>query len=255
MLFDSPEFNKLVEQDEQLLSKGKIDWESKLLTIAKEIMECQNVLSVTDIPDTPFILKNDIDEPTEEERERILTERTEESKKQWLAQKARYKRKLTSAKERLEELINRIADKEHNNAVESFANDIKNWKEHKLTAEEKERNDKIIHDNWLLARAEFCSQLSNCDDTKAVIKEAEGLEYKKPFPEQYPWKDVALSMLKFPERVTFDYDVCPDCGEARIKIYFHSPECTWDMMCGVGGNMVICPHCKIQAEFNETMRN
>ena len=67
----------------------------------------------------------------------------------------------------------------------------------------------------------------------------------------YPWEHVALSMLRFPDRVIFDYDYCPQCGHSRISIYLYSPECTWAMMCGVGGNMVICPNCKIQAEFNE----
>lgn len=37
--------------------------------------------------------------------------------------------------------------------------------------------------------------------------------------------------------------------------FFYSPKFTWAMMCGVGGDMIICPECKIQAEFNETIRN
>lgn len=72
---------------------------------------------------------------------------------------------------------------------------------------------------------------------------------------QYSWYDVALSMLKFPESVLLGYDMCPDCGEKRIKIFFYSPEWTWTMMCGIGGNMIICPNCKIQAEFKEKIRN
>lgn len=73
--------------------------------------------------------------------------------------------------------------------------------------------------------------------------------------EEYPWKHVAISMLRFPDKVKFDYDHCPLCGHSRIRIFFYSPECTWAMMCGVGGDMIICPECKIQAEFNETIRN
>lgn len=98
--------------------------------------------------------------------------------------------------------------------------------------------------------------MPNCaESAKAVIKKAEDLEYKQPLPHQYPWKYVALSMLRFPDKVIFDYDRCPDCGHLRILIYFYSPECTWAMMCGVGGDMIICPECKIQAKFNETIRN
>ena len=47
--FDSPEFEKMVEQDNQFLSKGKIDWEAKILPIANEIAECKKQLSISDI--------------------------------------------------------------------------------------------------------------------------------------------------------------------------------------------------------------
>ena len=97
---------------------------------------------------------------------------------------------------------------------------------------------------------------------KAIIDKIESLannikDWKEheQTKEEYPWKHVAHSMLKFPDKVILDYDRCPDCGHSRISIYFYSPECTWAMMCGVGGNMIICPNCKIQAEFNETIRN
>ena len=71
----------------------------------------------------------------------------------------------------------------------------------------------------------------------------------------FPWKDVALSLLKYPERVKFDYDACPDCGNERIKLYFHSPRWTWAKMCGRAGNMVICPHCRLQTSFECSVMN
>lgn len=71
----------------------------------------------------------------------------------------------------------------------------------------------------------------------------------------FPWDDVALSLLKYPERVKFEYDACPDCGNERIKLYFHSPEWTWAKMCGRAGDMVICPHCKHQASFECNVMN
>lgn len=65
----------------------------------------------------------------------------------------------------------------------------------------------------------------------------------------FPWEDVALSLLRYPEDVKFEYDTCPDCGNERIELYFHSPQWTWVRMCGQAGDMVICPHCKHQASF------
>lgn len=47
--FDSPEFEKMVEQDNQFLSKGKIDWEAKILPIANKIAECEKQLAIPDV--------------------------------------------------------------------------------------------------------------------------------------------------------------------------------------------------------------
>lgn len=230
MFFDSPESRKLVEQDNQFLANGKADWETRILALANDIIYCQKRLNIT-------VSEIKIEHDSEISLEEYIKHYTEQ---------------LANSKERLL----RLTDKSIIEKIESLANQIKDWEERELTKEEKERNDKIIDDNFLLAKAEFLSQLPICDEsTEAIINEANGMEYKQPLPHQYPWKDVALSMLRFPDKVTFDYDRCPDCGHSRIRIYFHSPEWTWAMMCGVGGDMIICPECKIQAEFNETIRN
>lgn len=230
MLFDSPEIRKLEEQDNQFLANGKADWEARILALANDIIYCQKRLYIT-------TSEMRIEHDSEISLEEYINHYTEQ---------------LSNSKERLLQLT----DKSRIEKIESIANQIKEWEEREFTKDEKERNDRIIHDNHLIAKAEFLSQMPNCDEsTKAIIKEAEGLEYKQPLPHQYPWKHVALSMLRFPDKITLDYDCCPDCGHSRIRIYFYSPKCTWAMMCGVGGDMIICPECKIQAEFNETIRN
>lgn len=230
MFFDSPEIRKLEEQDNQFLANGKADWETRILALANDIIYCQKRLYIT----------------TSEMR---IEHDSEISLEEYIKH---YTEQLSTSKERLLQLT----DKSRIEKIESLANQIKEWKEREFTKDEKERNDRIIQDIHLLAKAEFLSQLPNCDEsTKANIKEAEGLEYKQPLPHQYPWKHIALSMLRFPDKVTLDYDRCPDCGHSRIRIYFYSPKCTWAMMCGVGGDMIICPECKIQANFNETIRN
>lgn len=230
MLFDSPEMRELIEQDNQFLANGKADWESRILALANDIIYCQKRLYIT----TSEIR---IEHDSEISLEEYIKHYTEQ---------------LSTSKERLLQLT----DKSRIEKIESLANQIKEGEEREFTKDEKERNDRIIHNNHLLAKAEFLSQLHNCDEsTKAIINEAESLKYKQPLPHQYPWKHVALSMLRFPDKVILEYDRCPDCGHSRIRIYFYSPKCTWAMMCGVGGNMIICPECKIQAEFNETIRN
>lgn len=230
MFFDSPEIRKLEEQDNQFLSNGKADWEARILALANDIIYCQKRLYIT----------------TSEMR---IEHDSEISLEEYIKH---YTEQLSNSKERLLHLT----DKNRIEKIESLANQIKEWEEREFTKDEKEQNDRIIHDNHLVAKAEFLSRLPNCDEsTKAIIKEAEVLEYKQPLPHQYPWKHVALSMLRFPDKVTLDYDRCPDCGHSRIRVYFYSPKCTWAMMCGVGGDMIICPECKVQAKFNETIRN
>lgn len=174
--FDSPEFEKMLEQDNQFLSKGKIDWEAKILSIANRIAECEKQLA---IPDVALKLYS-------EEHPEFSIEQ----------HKADFGERLIRARAELANLIASISDKEANDRIEALANEIKNW-------------DK-----------------------------QEG---------QFSWKDVALSILELPERITFDYDRCPDCGYSRIRIYFHSPKWTWAMMCGKAGEMAICPSCKTQS--------
>lgn len=177
--FDSPEFEKMVEQDNQFLSKGKIDWEAKILPIANEITHCQNQLSIGESSISKWYLEEHPDFSFEKH-------------------KTYFEERLVRERGKLSKLIASISDKEVNNRIEALANEIKDWEKHE---------------------------------------------------NQFSWKDVALSMLRFPERVTFDYDRCPDCGHSRIRIYFHSPKWTWAMMCGKAGEMAICQSCKTQSEL------
>ena len=176
--FDSPEFEKMVEHDNQLLSIGKIVWEAKILPIANEIEECKKQLSISDIT-LQFYSEEHPDFSIEKH-------------------KADFEERLIRARTELAKLIASISDKEVNDRIEALANEIKDWEKQET---------------------------------------------------QFSWKDVALSMLRFPDKVTLDYDRCPDCGHSRIRIYFHSPKWTWAMMCGKAGEMAICPSCKTQSEL------
>lgn len=185
MLFDSPEIREMIAHDNQFLTKGKIDWEAKLLPIANEIANCKNQLSIEEISISKLYMEEHPDFSIEKH-------------------KAKYLSRLDKARKELSKLIAQISDKERNKRIEALANDIKNWE----------------------------SQDS-----------------------EYSWKDIALAILRFPDRIVFDYDTCPNCGQSRIRVFFYSPDWTWAMMCGVGGNMIICPDCRTQSEFNETIRN
>lgn len=223
MLFDSPEIRKLIEHDNQFLANGKINWESKLLYTTIQLMNCYKKFSkYEDFSDSfnsenyESFYQNKTDSQITDELERLehsLNETIQEDKRQEIMIKIWNLRELMNARSNLSELLNHIANAEHNHAVENLANEIKNWESREFTQE------------------------------------------GQPLPYQYSWKDVALSMLRIPDKVIFDYDYCPDCGHSRISLFFSSPEWTWSMMCGVGGNMVICPECKVQSEFNYTIRN
>lgn len=104
--------------------------------------------------------------------------------------------------------------------------------------------------------SELTKNIAHTQHNNAVEALANEIKDWKKQDKQFSWKDVALSMLRFPERITFDYDRCPDCGHSRIRIYFHSPKWTWAMMCGKAGEMAICPSCKTQsALFGMITRN
>lgn len=94
------------------------------------------------------------------------------------------------------------------------------------------------------------------EELAAQIKdwEKDGVDREEDH-QTFPWSDIALSLLKYPEHVEFDYDKCPDCGGERVKLFFRSPEWTWAMMCGRGGDLIICPNCKRQASFSVWIMN
>lgn len=150
----------------------------------------------------------------------------------------------------LNPIMKRIDKWREKKRLMSLAREMRNWGVYELKGAEKRRNDKIIEDNRRLSIAQFLSSLKEADD-----KGIDGLEYKEPFPYQYPWEDIAESMIEFPDRVSFNHSICPDCKRQRIRLFFTSPEITWNHLCGVAGYMVICPYCKKQVSFNETMYN
>lgn len=229
MLFDDPKYRNLVEQDRRFLAKGKADVQSRMHCLNENIDYYQSRLN----PDM-------IEQYCSQDPDKI---------KEY---KDSYEKQISCAKEEL----TLLSDVEHINRVEALAHDILSWERYEPTKEERERDDKIIHDNLVLSNSEILSKIAPFDDAvKDIIDAAANLTYKDPMPEQYSWNNVALSMLRFPEKVKFDYDRCPRCGHSRLRIYFHSPRWTWAMMCGVAGDMVICPECKIQAAFHVTMRN
>lgn len=209
--FDGPELKKRVEQDNQFLANGKINWEPKLINIVEQLIKCYTNLSRYEDSSDDFYDYSYMYQTNSQILEELgtleysLNEEFQESRKQVIAIKIWNLKNLMKVRKSLSELTKNIAHTQHNNAVETLANEIKDWK----------KQDK-----------------------------------------QFSWKDVALSMLRFPERITFDYDRCPDCGHSRIRIYFHSPKWTWAMMCGKAGEMAICPSCKTQsALFGMITRN
>ena len=71
----------------------------------------------------------------------------------------------------------------------------------------------------------------------------------------FPWDDVLNSMVKYHERVSCSNDVCPECGRNCLRIYFSSPDWTWQQLCGRAGTMVICNHCPKQIDFRLEIMN
>lgn len=172
--FDSPEIKAKLERDKRLLTVGKIDWESILIPIVRNIDNTKKQLS--------FLSNNP---PTDERIKQTLS-------------------KLDNERLCLKTLICEIQNTERNNRIEALVAEIKTW------------------------------EYSDCDSCS--------------------WKDVALSMLRYPEKIVFDYDICPYCKNHRLKVYFSSPEWTWSMNCAVAGDMIICTNCKQQYEFIEKVR-
>ena len=62
----------------------------------------------------------------------------------------------------------------------------------------------------------------------------------------FPWEDVALSILKYPENINFNAGQCERCNDPIISLHFVSPSWTWVKLCGRAGDMKICPKCRTQ---------
>ena len=77
-----------------------------------------------------------------------------------------------------------------------------------------------------------------------------------PDETNYPWCDVTLSMLEYPDSVKFSTNTCEICGKkSLVEIYFHSPLCTWEKLCGKAGKMTLCTDCERQVKFRVTLMN
>lgn len=82
------------------------------------------------------------------------------------------------------------------------------------------------------------------------------IEERMPTDISYPWQDVYLSILSNPDSVKFLTDKCYICNNrSLVELYFKSPSCTWDQLCGRAGDMTICTECKKQVKFKVTLMN
>ena len=90
----------------------------------------------------------------------------------------------------------------------------------------------------------------NSERLEAIANEIKDWDSSKADCErEFPWSDVALCILKYPQHVKLDFNTCHKCGKKRVNLHFSSPSWTWDMMCGSAGDMVICLECRSQ-DFN-----
>lgn len=119
------------------------------------------------------------------------------------------------------------------------------------------------HEQSLLKHCKVDRSKSDLDDQ--VIEKVESLAYfvkswnESGSKEEYrvfPWSDVALSMLKYPDKVVFANDTCDSCHKQSIvEVFFKSPSYTWEKLCGTAGTLTICTTCQKSISYNETMRN
>ena len=67
--------------------------------------------------------------------------------------------------------------------------------------------------------------------------------------DNFPWSDIAYSMMKSPENTCLDYDTCPKCGKTRIKLRFETFD---ERVISASGDILVCPfhsRCDIIAPF------
>ncbi len=73
--------------------------------------------------------------------------------------------------------------------------------------------------------------------------------------DMFPWENVRLSLLLYPEEVKFGCGKCPDCGGTAVRILYNSPMVSWSMLAGWKGYFDICPACKTQFNYQVIMLN
>lgn len=118
-----------------------------------------------------------------------------------------------------------------------------------------EEDNRILERGKIVCEDKLSPITSRIEALAAQIKDWEKMDDDTGDSYIYPWKDLALSLLKYPEHVEFDYDLCPECGNGRIKLFFCSPKWTWAHLCGRSADMIICPHCKRQVMLRMGIMN
>lgn len=116
--------------------------------------------------------------------------------------------------------------------------------------------DTVLVDDWeyrLLPLAMDRNQRRRIEALAAEVKDWKNDDGWRS--DNLPWRDIALSLLRYPGKVTFDCDSCDKCGHRCVKLYFRSCELSWMHMCGCAGPMTICPNCRTQPSFQVTSLN
>lgn len=74
----------------------------------------------------------------------------------------------------------------------------------------------------------------------------------------WPWEELGDNLIDYSSRHRQFYEHlpvrtiyrCPICHRRLHEAYYRSPDWTWRSLCGNEGELIYCPHCKIQWQYH-----
>ena len=274
MFFDDPHIKKMMDDDDKILRFEKINWTDSIISLAKSLSEVLRISAMpndyfdTDakLKDNPNVLRRGTKEHWQKQLKFIQSkflntlkefDNPDPQKVMDLAEKIS---DLRSKIERAESIINRSPEEEQRiiREWEAWSEDgkvpkdiLESFYNEQFPNLEKLKSELEIAEKELEKELKVYFSPRN-DQIKSLVSLMKNWDRNEAC--SFSWKDTALSILKNPLSVVFDYDTCPKCGKKRIKLHFSSPSWTWALLCGRAGDMVVCLECKSQV-FKCTIMN
>lgn len=101
-----------------------------------------------------------------------------------------------------------------------------------------------------LEQVEYSNKIKTLIQQISEFKDSDPIFLSDECMDNYPWSDISYSIMSNPDKVTLDYDNCPNCGKNRVKLWYvpFDDRVSSDSK----GCIFMCPNCRSHFGLRES---